>query len=44
MAAARVNVPTVFVSGGPMLTGHVKAKRSLSEACSRQSAPTLPEP
>ena len=24
MAAARVNVPTVFVSGGPMLAGHVK--------------------
>ena len=23
MAAARVNVPTVFVSGGPMLAGHV---------------------
>ena len=31
MAAARVNVPTVFVSGGPMLAGHVKGKkRSLS--------------
>ncbi|MEY8339093.1 dihydroxy-acid dehydratase [Lachnospiraceae bacterium 62-35] len=31
MAAARINVPTVFVSGGPMLAGHVKgAKRSLS--------------
>ena len=24
MAAARINVPTVFVSGGPMLAGHVK--------------------
>ena len=24
MAAARVNVPTVFVSGGPMLAGHVE--------------------
>ncbi len=24
MAAARVNVPTVFVSGGPMLAGRVK--------------------
>ena len=23
MAAARINVPTVFVSGGPMLAGHV---------------------
>ncbi|MBQ9869482.1 MAG: dihydroxy-acid dehydratase [Ruminococcus sp.] len=31
MAAARVNVPTVFVSGGPMLAGHVKgSKTSLS--------------
>ena len=31
MAAARVNVPTVFVSGGPMLAGHVGGrKRSLS--------------
>ena len=31
MAAARINVPTIFVSGGPMLAGHVKGqKRSLS--------------
>ena len=31
MAAARLNIPTVFVSGGPMLAGHVKGeKRSLS--------------
>ena len=31
MAAARLNLPTVFVSGGPMLAGHVKGqKRSLS--------------
>ena len=31
MAAARVNVPTIFVSGGPMLAGHVNGrKRSLS--------------
>ncbi len=31
MAAARVNVPTVFVSGGPMLAGKVHGKkRSLS--------------
>lgn len=31
MAAARVNVPTVFVSGGPMLAGHVDGcKTSLS--------------
>ena len=28
MAAARVNVPTVFVSGGPMLAGHVKGKKT----------------
>ena len=31
MAAARVNIPTIFVSGGPMLAGHVKgSKTSLS--------------
>ncbi|MDD7210673.1 MAG: dihydroxy-acid dehydratase [Lachnospiraceae bacterium] len=31
MAAARINVPTVFVSGGPMMAGHVDGrKRSLS--------------
>ncbi|WP_455025087.1 dihydroxy-acid dehydratase [Oribacterium sinus] len=31
MAAARVNIPTVFVSGGPMLAGKVRGeKRSLS--------------
>ena len=31
MAAARVNIPTIFVSGGPMLAGHVNgAKTSLS--------------
>lgn len=31
MAAARVNVPTIFVSGGPMLAGRVKgSKTSLS--------------
>ncbi len=28
MAAARVNVPTVFVSGGPMLAGHVKGRKT----------------
>lgn len=28
MAAARVNLPTVFVSGGPMLAGHVKGKKT----------------
>lgn len=31
MAAARINIPTIFVSGGPMLAGHVHGqKRSLS--------------
>ncbi len=31
MAAARLNIPTIFVSGGPMLAGRVKGeKRSLS--------------
>ena len=28
MAAARVNIPTVFVSGGPMLAGHVEGKKT----------------
>ena len=28
MAAARVNIPTIFVSGGPMLAGHVKGGRT----------------
>ena len=47
MAAARVNVPTVFVSGGPMLAGHVNGKkRSLSsmfEAVGAYSAGTMTE-
>ncbi|MCD8023248.1 MAG: dihydroxy-acid dehydratase, partial [Lachnospiraceae bacterium] len=31
MAAARLNIPTIFVSGGPMLAGHHRGrKRSLS--------------
>ena len=31
MAAARLNIPTIFVSGGPMLAGHVQGnKTSLS--------------
>ena len=31
MAAARINVPTVFVSGGPMMAGHINGhKTSLS--------------
>ncbi len=28
MAAARLNIPTVFVSGGPMLSGRVKGKNT----------------
>jgi len=28
MAAARLNIPTIFVSGGPMLAGHVKGKKT----------------
>ena len=28
MAAARVNIPTVFVSGGPMLAGRVEGKKT----------------
>ena len=47
MAAARVNVPTVFVSGGPMLAGHVKGeKKSLSsmfEAVGSYAAGTMTE-
>ena len=47
MAAARLNIPTVFVSGGPMLAGHVKGqKRSLSsmfEAVGSYAAGTMTE-
>ena len=47
MAAARINVPTVFVSGGPMLAGHVKGhKTSLSsmfEAVGSYAAGTMSE-
>lgn len=47
MAAARINVPTVFVSGGPMLAGRVKGqKRSLSsmfEAVGSYAAGTMSE-
>ncbi len=28
MAAARLNIPTIFVSGGPMLAGHVDGKKT----------------
>jgi dihydroxy-acid dehydratase len=47
MAAARLNLPTVFVSGGPMLAGRVKGeKRSLSsmfEAVGSYAAGTMTE-
>ena len=47
MAAARVNVPTIFVSGGPMLAGRYKGeKRSLSsmfEAVGAHAAGTMSE-
>ena len=47
MAAARLNLPTVFVSGGPMLAGHIKGrKRSLSsmfEAVGSYAAGTMTE-
>ncbi len=47
MAAARINVPTIFVSGGPMLAGHVNGrKRSLSsmfEAVGAYTAGTMTE-
>ncbi len=42
MAAARLNIPTIFVSGGPMLAGHVKGKKtslsSMFEAVGAYSA------
>ena len=47
MAAARLNIPTIFVSGGPMMAGHVKGqKRSLSsmfEAVGSYAAGTMTE-
>ena len=47
MAAARLNIPTVFVSGGPMLAGHVGGhKTSLSsmfEAVGSYAAGTISE-
>ena len=30
MAACRLNLPTIFVSGGPMLAGHIKGNRERS--------------
>ena len=48
MAAARVNVPTIFVSGGPMLAGHMKDGRRtclshMFEAVGAYHAGTLDE-
>lgn len=47
MAAARVNVPTVFVSGGPMLAGHVDGHKtslsSLFEAVGAEAAGKITE-
>lgn len=47
MAAARINVPTVFVSGGPMLAGRVKGEKtslsSMFEAVGAYSAGTMTE-
>lgn len=45
MAAARINVPTVFVSGGPMLAGKVKGEKtslsSMFEAVGAYTAGTM---
>ncbi|MCC8069108.1 MAG: dihydroxy-acid dehydratase [Ruminococcus sp.] len=42
MAAARLNIPTIFVSGGPMLAGHVDGHKtsfsSISEAVGEYNA------
>ena len=47
MAAARLNVPTVFVSGGPMLAGHVDGEKtsfsSISEAVGAYHAGKISE-
>lgn len=47
MAAARINVPTVFVSGGPMLAGHVDGAKtsfsSISEAVGEFNAGKITE-
>ena len=47
MAAARLDLPTVFVSGGPMLAGHVDGQRTsfstLSEAVGQYNAGTIDE-
>lgn len=47
MAAARLNIPAVFVSGGPMLAGHVNGQRtslsSMFEAVGSYAAGTMTE-
>ena len=47
MAAARLNVPTIFVSGGPMLAGHVDNGKTsfsaISEAVGQYNAGTITE-
>ena len=47
MAAARLNIPTVFVSGGPMLAGHIDGDRAsfstISEAVGRYNAGSITE-
>lgn len=47
MAAARLNIPTIFVSGGPMLAGRIKGQKhslsSIFEAVGAYSAGTMTE-
>lgn len=47
MAAARLNIPTVFVSGGPMLAGHIDGEKtsfsSISEAVGAFNAGKISE-
>ena len=47
MAAARLNIPTIFVSGGPMLAGHIDGQRtsfsSISEAVGEFNAGKITE-
>ena len=50
MAACRLNLPTIFVSGGPMLAGHIKGNRersfslsSMFEAVGKYKAGTMSE-
>ncbi len=47
MAAARINIPTIFVSGGPMLAGHVHGRKtslsSMFEAVGARAAGKIDE-